>query len=678
MAKKIRADLFSHEELLYYQDHVIEFIDDWIFKPKSLKDGREYKLTSQQVQIIKAVWEFKRTTVRSGKSVGKTSALALVAIAFEVLFPEAKVFVTAPSMNTLTSVTMPEIKKWIVGSGVQDMFELTEQRAYLHEDKSGNSFIVARTASKNSPESMQGMHADNMLIIVDEASNVIDPIHRALDGTITGENNRIVLIGNSTRTTGVFFESHMNDSMGMYKKLKLSSEDSPLANKDNIRLLEMKWGRNHSIFRADVTAEFPDADSDTFMTMSQVEGAMSREVEPMGEIEIGVDVARQGDDKTALFWRHGMKVYEPIFRGKTTIPECNDLTLALVKDIRGKTGYTGVIKIKVDDTGVGGGLTDMLNLDRDNSIEVIPCNFGGKGTDYYQNEGSHMWGTLRDLIDRISLPSIVGAKNPEAMKDLREELVGRKVRYPNGKIMIEPKEEFKKNIKRSPDFADALVLLFFSKDVREPVIRSFDHLDKNMVARRFDYASGGSVYGSVFYTKDRRVSFVRGRWVAGTLYIEEEFFGDSNISSVASYILNSYLMGYKRIIGNNKCFSSASTNDIRGQMKKYGVRMRENSRYDELGAIELLNELSTQRRFKIFKKCDATIKQIAAWKMEGSNVSLEREYGLCYAVLNLVSELREEIEREVKGVTPRMEYSYNACNTNEYKTAQECHLEAFL
>lgn len=70
-------------------------------------------------------------------------------------------------------------------------------------------FGVARTATK--PENMQGFHEDNMLFIVDEASGVADPIMEAILGTLSGANNKLLLCGNPTRTSGTFYDSHTRD-----------------------------------------------------------------------------------------------------------------------------------------------------------------------------------------------------------------------------------------------------------------------------------------------------------------------------------------------------------------------------------------------------------------------------------------------------------------------------------
>ena len=43
-----------------------------------------------------------------------------------------------------------------------------------------------------------------MLFIVDEASGVADPIMEAILGTLSGANNKLLMCGNPTKTSGTF------------------------------------------------------------------------------------------------------------------------------------------------------------------------------------------------------------------------------------------------------------------------------------------------------------------------------------------------------------------------------------------------------------------------------------------------------------------------------------------
>jgi phage terminase large subunit len=650
MAGLLRSN-FTVDELVFYQRNPVAFIENVIFAPKSAKDGIEYFLSDQQKLVLNALVSKPRirVTCRSGKGIGKTGIESLASIWFTFVFPESKVIVTAPSSKTLLTNSFPEIRKWISGSYLDGSYEITATKIYLKECKSQGTFIEARTASKDNPEAIQGIHANNLLLIGDEASRIPDPILRNLTGTMTQENNKILLMGNPTRTSGMFYDSHINDRRNQWVKFKFSAEDSPFTSKEQIQDVIDSWGREHNIFKIDVSGDFPSEDEESFIGLSAVQAAMDRspeDVEYSNEVVIGCDVARYGVDKTVLMWRYGNVVYEPVFRGKTSVPEVVQMVKDLVAKIRRTTEFSGRIRVNIDDSGLGGGVTDYLKLDRELNIEVMPCNFGGAGNDKYHNEASIMWGNARDMMDKICMVGEHddGVKNLQAIRALKEELSARRATYDN-KIMIEPKKIFKAEFGRSPDFADAFVLLFSQKRSDRMVLKNFDSVDSRMIVNNIQYASSYKPIGSVFYSSDRLISFISALWGSGELIIRSEDVTDVNVSAMASHIINTCPGGYWKVIGNERCFSDKTSDDVRGQMKRYGVRLRENDRYDELGAIELLNELITSGRLKMLSRCHNAISQFDGWKMSETKHSLETNFGLCYAVLNIVSELRKEIKQ---------------------------------
>ena len=89
------------------------------------------------------------------------------------------------------------------------------------------------------------------------------------------------------------------------------------------------------------------------MSRVRVRGAMNRIIDPVGKIAIGCDVARFGDDRTVLYKRHGLKIIdERSFAGQDLVRTSNEIWDMANKDPS--------IAINVDDSGVGGGVTDML------------------------------------------------------------------------------------------------------------------------------------------------------------------------------------------------------------------------------------------------------------------------------------------------------------------------------
>ncbi|MCP5006621.1 MAG: hypothetical protein GY941_22165 [Planctomycetes bacterium] len=674
-----RSDLFTELQLAHYQDNPLDFIEDFILVPQRVKRGENLFLADYQEDLIELLNKNRRVAISSGRGAGKTTSLALLAIWFQTVFSEAKVILTAPSSKTLKSATFPEIKKWLVGSGVGDLYEMTSERIYLKEDPSGNSFIELRTASKESPENMSGLHSPNMLFLADESSMIDPEVFRTLLNTMTFPNNKMLAISNPTRNSGFFYDIFHDDPRGMWQKRTISCIDSPFTSSEQINEMKLKWGEDSDIFKIDVLGEFPSADPNSFITATAIEEAMGRQVLGTYDIQVGVDVARYGSDKTVLFWREGNLVHEPTVASNTSIPDVVNLTIDLVKEIRAKTRFEGKIKVKVDDNGLGGGATDYLELDRENNMEVYPCNFGGKGNDQYGNEASIMWGNLRDKMGEIQLPNYRDCSKPQVIRLLREELAARRADYDTGKIKIESKKVFKRDYGRSPDFADALVLCFFEPRAKHNVVRDFDPLDTNVIPRKPSYLNGYDIYGSLYYTADRHIAFVKAYWGNGQLIITSEYAGNDNIGIVASHILNCSPTGYRRLIGNDKCFVKQTSMDIRGQLRRAGVgRIRHDKGYNDLGAMELLNHLYDNKCIKILEQCDRSVNQLYQWNLEDhTNAELGRDFGLCYAILGIVYHLKDQIKPRTITRQHRVAYEEKQDNLT-LDNMRRAHVNSFL
>jgi phage terminase large subunit len=184
------------------------------------------------------------------------------------------------------------------------------------------------------------------------------------------------------------------------------------------------------------------------MSRAAVRGAMSRRVEESEPDEVGVDVARFGNDKTEMYRRRGFKT---VGHREYTKKDTQYIAEAAY-DFAGRDRS---IAIKVDDTGVGGGVTDRL---RALGANVIAVNFGGSPGDAgrYETVADEMW---------FEFP-IEEAEIPEDM-DLMMELTGRLYGYDKrGRRKVEGKAEFKKRFHRSPDKADALLLAYYTRHKR--------------------------------------------------------------------------------------------------------------------------------------------------------------------------------------------------------------------
>ncbi len=143
-----------------------------------------------------------------------------------------------------------------------------------------------------------------------------------------------------------------------------------------------RWGEDTAIFQSKVMAIFPDEGEDTLIRLSWIEQALTKEWTEE-ELErrprrntIGIDVARFGDDTTVLIAMDNGSMNENMksHKGKDTMKTVG-LAIAMFNEL----GYMKEFDyFVVDDTGVGGGVTDRL---RELGYNVLPVNNASSSSD---------------------------------------------------------------------------------------------------------------------------------------------------------------------------------------------------------------------------------------------------------------------------------------------------------
>ena len=430
-----------------------------------------------------------KVAIKSGQGVGKTGLEAVALLWFLCCFPYPRVVATAPTKQQLHDVLWSEISKWMGKSTLLSaILKWTKTYVYMtgYEKR---WFAVARTATK--PENMQGFHEDNMLFVVDEASGVADPIMEAILGTLSGENNKLLMCGNPTRTSGTFFDAFHAD-ITLYKYHTVSSADSPRTNKRNIESLIRKYGERSNVVRVRVYGEFPEQEDDVFIPISFLEQSIKTEMseataKAFGQyrdsagnlqpvdvsgvelIEIGCDVARFGDDKTCIGYRVNevVRIYKK-YNGKDTTWTAS-MIAKLYKELKQRFRFQGQIGVKVDDGGVGGGVVDQLRNWKKSEpavfgdMVILPVNFGVPIKHrHYADSTTYMMGVLRDLIapyDDFGRPHVPEVILPDD-SDMLGQLSCRKFEFKsNATQQVESKQTMKDRGLTSPDEGDCILLV---------------------------------------------------------------------------------------------------------------------------------------------------------------------------------------------------------------------------
>lgn len=427
-----------------------------------------------------------KIAIKSGQGVGKTGFEAASFLWFLTCFYNSRVVCTAPTKQQLHDVLWSEVAKWMNESPLLSiLLKWTKTYVYVNGYEK-RWFAVARTATK--PENMQGFHEENMFFIVDEASGVADPIMEAILGTLSGENNKLLMCGNPTRTSGVFYDAFHADC-SLYARHTVSSKDSIRTNKENIGNLIRKYGQSSNVVRVRVDGEFPLQEDDVFLQLEWIEGSIKTEMKDAtakafgiyynaaGEkltdssgvysIDIGCDVARFGDDKTCIAYKINevARMYKK-YNGQDTTWTAGNIA-QLYTSLIDLHEFKGNVYVKIDDGGVGGGVTDQLKAikrkhpERYATMVIVPLQFGRQiGHKFYYDSTTLMMSIIRDMIQPFDDEG--NKKTPMLIlpddADLVGQLSSRKYSYIGSKIKLESKKEMKERGLRSPDEADCMLL----------------------------------------------------------------------------------------------------------------------------------------------------------------------------------------------------------------------------
>ena len=317
---------------------------------------------------------------------------------------------------------------------------------------------VARTASKENPEALQGFHASHLMFVIDEASGVPEEIYEAAEGALSTSGARVLMQGNPTRTSGTFYSSHHKDR-GSYTALHFRSQDSPLVDPSYRERLVRKWGEGSNIVRVRADGDFPRQEDDVLISLDLTEPCLSREpCAGEGLRKLGVDVARMGSDRTTMVLRQGRVVeHLRIFAKQDTMVTVGCIVAVLEA--------WQVDEIDVDVIGLGAGVYDRLaELKREGRLRcaVVAVNVAQKAPTVRHPADAkprllrdYLWLEVARWL-RDEAPTFV-ASDRQACEDLAGELAS--VHYgldSQGALVVEDKEAMRKRLGHSPDLADGL------------------------------------------------------------------------------------------------------------------------------------------------------------------------------------------------------------------------------
>jgi len=483
------AQLLDPQQSPYYNDPVA-----WVHDFVQFKDDEG--LTPYQEEILAMLPLKKRVSVRGPHGLGKTALMSFAIIWFaaerEAAGDDWKVPTLASVWRQLDRFLWPEIHKWarrvnwaklgrVPWRPSRELLDLNLKLQY------GSAFALA----SDTPESLEGAHADHLLYVFDEAKAIPSPTFDAAEGAFSGSGSDTVLealalvVSTPGEPSGRFADIQLRRPGTEDWWVRHVTVDEAIAagriSSDWVEARKKQWGETSSIFQNRVLGQFAKQSEESVIPLAWVENAIERwksvyeaEIKLPPLDKLGVDVARSGEDKTVFAPRHGRVVAELI---RYALAD----TMATAGRVKQYLDGARSGNASIDVIGIGAGVVDRL---REQGYPVEAFN-GSERTDLrdvsgeleFLNRRAASWWTLRELLDPSNDMDVCLPDDDLLIGDL---VAPKWNQTSTGKIKVESKDDVKKRIGRSPDSGDAVVMAFAPAEPYEEPYEEMVYYDERV------------------------------------------------------------------------------------------------------------------------------------------------------------------------------------------------------
>lgn len=421
---------------------------------RKASEGR--KLTSREADLSSKFG----ISIHSAKGQGKDFAIAGLTPWFLLNHDPIKGIVTAPTAKQLDDIYTMEVRKLVKNStaGLSEMFDIVRGGIYLKDGaKRTENFFTKRTAvlkgtEDEQGETLQGYHERYQIIMVDEASGLPRGAFSQLVSTLTGYCNLAILIGNPTRSSGYFYDTHYDPSLSQFWEcLRWSALDSDIGEivpgyGQYLERMRALYDENDPPYRINVLGLPPLDDESTFIPMDWIHRAVddvALEADAQRDpIVFGVDVGR-GGDKSVVFVLQGRKHVATF--------ENNDRdTMVVAKWVDRLAADYEPQAIGVDVIGLGAGVCDRLR-EMGRMITEINVSTSASEPQRFQNLRAEIFSNVRDALQ-------AGEVDLQDDQELRDELSVVTVKRWEPRMLLKSKKDLRAIGIPSSNKADAFAL----------------------------------------------------------------------------------------------------------------------------------------------------------------------------------------------------------------------------
>lgn len=454
--------------------------------------------------------------ISSGRDLGKTATMAMVAGWFLVCFEHPQGYIMSPTGAQAKTNVMAEIANWFnrkienPETGVyepafifRDLFDITSEAVRFKAAPLERFIVIKRLSDNVSVEDqttlLSGAHAREQLFFIDEAVAFDDHVFETINATNGEPLNFLLGAFNPVKASAYATRAVFGDKSNIYIPLRWNAEDSDKPGIEHIikNRIEEYGGKDNDAYRVNVQGLPPEEGEDVFLPVMWFERSKLQPslYEKSDNYYIGHDVAGEGSDDACTVVKRGDTITDIyLHSGK----DDNEQSIFL-SDLFDELSQKGEVRyINIDVIGIGlavyrsvsrmlpDGVAKRINVSRKAT----------RNTDKYYNQRTQMYWELRQLFKDESITFKVNHGKGYLNRLLGElSAIEYDVDYKQ-QIKIIPKAKIKEKLGgKSPDIADALALACFGKNFDEQQ-RFLEEKRKtrpdywDMVSEKNEYARG--------------------------------------------------------------------------------------------------------------------------------------------------------------------------------------------
>jgi hypothetical protein len=477
-------------------------------------DGLGETVWSRQREMLERVGESRKLAVAATHEVSKSFTAARIVAWFILTRPvgTAKVMATADTWAR-AKVIWPHLHM------LHRRHNLPGRMLQMAWQIDGIEVAFGRSFANHAPDTVQGEHAPEFMLVVDEAGGIPMQVGRSFEGLLTSDGTNALAIGNPSLQPETWFERISTSDE--WDHLTIAATESPnvtgeetarcstcpegvephtiathLVSKAWCFLQAQDWGEDSPWYQSHVLARFVRDNPLAIIPVGALEHVRARAVEPTDDdpnpdwwlahrppaehdlarlpVTLGIDFAFGGGDELAIARVEGSLGRVVFHYSGTELSDQNraaGLCLQHILDaeeLHRSLGGQGRVRVKVDASGAGVGPASTLEgwgREGIHTAKIIRVQFAGRARQserFHDCKAEMFWG----MRERVTAGDCALDIDDVTMAQLA---APRQDSDTSGRVRVEEKESIRRRGLRSPDRAEALCLAFYEPGVAEEV-----------------------------------------------------------------------------------------------------------------------------------------------------------------------------------------------------------------